>query len=354
MPFEAATRQNLRPINQMDFVAGGRVAQSLPRVGYLARIYLHFSGVNTVTLNAATAALSPKGPWNLWSRLRVQANQGTDIYNVSGHGSYLLDLLSMYRRDPQASPDRAAAYAGSYLYSAGVAAGANNWEFGLCIPIVPNERDMAGILLLQSEMLTTQLVIEYSQMFGLTFDFPVTVTGGATAVMTAATTYPEIEIFTVPANAADQPPLTTLHQTIELIQPIASTGDQVVNLLRANTYMKLIHVVEANGALDTADVGRLQFKYNNSETPYDLTLRHQLQLQRRRYGADLPAGTFVWDFFHQGLPNFGGGRDFVDGSSVAELQSIVTLNAGTTLGGGNNNLRTITEQLVNLGAPQAV
>jgi hypothetical protein len=352
--FETATRQNLRPINQMDYVSAGRVAQSLPRVGYLARLYLHFSGTATVALGGGTATLSTKGPWNTWSRIRVLANQGTDIFNVSGYGAYLLELISMYRRDPQRSPDLAAAYAGAYLFGAAVASGANVWEFGLGIPIVPNERDMAGILLLQSEMLTTQLVLEYATAYGLVSqDFPVVTTGAATVTL-VGTSYPELEIFTVPAAPGDQPPLTTLHQTLELVQPIAATGDQVVNLLRANTYMKLIHVVELNGALDTVDVGRLQFRYNNSETPYDLSLRHQLQLQRRRYGTDLPVGSFVWDFFNQGLTNFGGGRDFVDGSSVAELQSIVSINTGATLGSGNNQLRTISEQLVNLGAPQAV
>ena len=354
MSFETATRQNLRPINQMDYIAGGIQVQSLPRVGYLARIHLHFSGTNTVTVGTGTAALSAKGPWNIWNRIRLQANQGTDIWNVTGYGSFLMDLLSFWRRQPDLSPDRSESYASTYVYSAGVANGANTWEFGLTIPIVPNERDMAGIVLLQSEMLTAQLRLEYNQLYGATFDFPVVTTGNATAALTNATTYPEIEIFTVPADPADQPPLTTLHQTLELQQSVASTGDNVVNLLRANTYMKIIHYLALNGALDTADITRGQFRYNNSEVPYDLTIRHQLQQQRRRYGTDLPVGTWVWDFFNQGLTNFGGGRDFVDGSSVAELQSILTIASGATLGSGNNWINTITEQLVNIGAPQAV
>src|SRR6476646_6715589 len=89
--FGKHSRQNFRPMNGLDFTASGRTSQPIPRVGYLGRIHIHFSGTLTVTLGGGTAALDALGPWNLCNRVRVQANSGQDIYSVSGYGAYLVD-----------------------------------------------------------------------------------------------------------------------------------------------------------------------------------------------------------------------------------------------------------------------
>lgn len=345
MTFNQATRQNIRRVGAADYSAGSTTSVTLPRVGYLARIHLHVTGTLTVTPGTGSATLSEKGIASLLRRVRFQANNGNDIFNVSGYGAHLVDSFSRLDYEPyngKTSPGYQ-----TEIYDVSVDSGANEVEFGITIPVTPNERDVAGLMLLQSEGLVTQVVFEWQYAGGATNDYPVVLTGDATASFTGeAEVY--LETFTVPNLVEDQPPVDTMYQTIETVQPISSIGENSVALLRANTYQRIIHIVELNGSLNTTDVEKRAFRYNRTEIPYELGRKMDLQLTRRRWGRDFPTGTFVWEFYSQGYPNFGGGRDLVDANALAELESLIYIASDATLGSGNNNIRTITQQFVRL------
>ena len=353
MSFEQNTRQNLKPMGAMPFLAGGNQTQTLPRVGYLARLYVHVSLVTTVTVGTGTAAVSTKGPWNYINRVRLRANTVTDIFNTTGYGAFLMHDISNIARTPEASIGRSVAGVSPQVFSNGAANGANAVEFGFTIPVALNDRDNAGMILLQMETITAQLSFDWAQPYGLTNESPVVVTGNATA-STVGNAYAMMELFSIPSQEADLPDLRTVHQVIETSYPVFGVGaDTVVNLMRANLYLRVLHYVTLNGALDTSFMDRMQLRYNNAETPYDLTRSMALQIQRARYGDDLPAGTYVFDMFYQGLPGFGGPRDIIAGGAVAELQSLISINSGATLGSGNNFVNTISQQIVNLNNPSA-
>jgi len=350
MAFQDATRQNIRSIGGMDYSAGGQTSLTLPKVGYLTRLHLHVTGTMTVTPGTGSATLAEKAPWNILRRVRFEANSGISIFNTSGWGAYLQDVCSKYQKEHEDGQVTSAF--GAQVYAAAAASGANAWEFGFAIPIVPNERDIAGIMLLQSEGLLAQLVIEWQTAGGATQDFPVVLTGNATAAFTGRMTV-YLESFTVPAMAADQPPIDTMYQTLETVRPIGGTGAVEFELLNANTYVRIIHSVEIADVLNTDAVDSLQFRYNVTETPYDIERKMKLQLQRHQYGRDLPKGVFTWEFFDQGYVNYGGGRDLVDATALAELDSIVNIASGTSLGSGTSRIRTVTQQFVRLGGAGA-
>jgi hypothetical protein len=56
--------------------------------------------------------------------------------------------------------------------------------------------------------------------------------------------------------------------------------------------------------------------------------------------------------FDQGYPNFGGERDLIQASGLAEFESVLQIGSGVTLGSNNNLVRTIQQQLVKVAPPQ--
>lgn len=349
MGFLESTRQNIRQGGTLTYAAGGITPLPIPRVGYLARIFIRVNGTMTVTPGTGTAVLSDLGPWNLIRRLRYEAGSGTQIWNTSGWGAYLMALHSRLGYQPE-SGLIGASFA-SEVYSCPVASGANAWNLGFAVALTPNERDLMGLILLQAEQTVTTLTIEWQTAGGPDHTFPVVLTGNATASF-AGTATVWLETFTVPAAIEDQAPIDRVHQVTEWTQAITTVGDQVLKLLEQNIYMRVIHSVEVNGALNTDAVDRLVLRYNITDVPYDISRDFYLYYKRREWIKDFPKGVFVWDFFDQGYPNFGGDRDLVMANGLAELESILTVGTnGGALGSGNNLIRVIQEQLVPIALP---
>lgn len=352
MSFVTETRQNIRSAGRRDYVGGSRSDLPLPRVGYLRAIHIHITGNMQVTPGTGTATLSEKAPWNLINRLRYQIGSATEVVNTSGWGAYLVELHKRLSYRPETGSRAnlpATAFAGQ-VYAASATAGANAWEFGLTIPIVPNERDEVGLILLQAEGTVTQLLMEWQNAGGPTAEFPIVTTGNATAAFTGyADVY--LETFTVPASVNDQPLLNRIHQITERTDNIFSTGTISVKLLNENVYLRLIHSVEINGALNTDAVVSRKFRYNVTDTPYELGRKMDLQLARGSWAKDFPKGVYHWDFFDQGYPNFGSDRDLVQAAGLAEVESMFEIDPTTTLGSGNNVIRTVQQQLVNVNVP---
>lgn len=352
-PFGQNTRQNMRDMNTLAYGAGTTITGAFPRVGYLARVYYRFTGTITVTLGGGTATLDAAGPYNLIDRIRVLANSGQDIYSTTGYGNYLLNVASIGQ---QGYNPRDAGFITSYAHSAnvfaaGVAGGANAWQFGGVIPIALNEQSEMGLILLQNEMAQTTLSMQFNQnVYSLSTSVaPIVVTGAATATATG-TIYPMLETFSVPADPNARPDISWLHQILEFQQPIPSTGENTINLIRDNVYVDILHDVILNGVRNTNSIDRLRLVINQSDTPYDFQRNAALQLYRFQYHQDLPAGAFKFPLFYQGNPSFGDERDLVNGRATSELQSILTVATGTTLG-SNANVNTITRQLIKLQAP---
>lgn len=351
MAFIDATRQSIRKVGTLTYASGGRAVLQMPRTGLLSRLYLHFSGTLTTVDGTGSLTLSGKGPWNLFNRVRFVANQGTSIFDTDGFAAHLLDVTSAGKMYEPDDSNRSVAVSAD-IYRAGVTADTTNaWDFNLCINLTPNDRDMMGLVLLQTDQMAAELQIEFNAAGGATFDYPVVLTNDATATLTGTVTV-YAETFSLPATAADQPDITTLYQQLQRTDPVSAVGENRVNLLRANIYKGITHVVELNGALNSDSVERLRLQYNNADTPYDFNKQVIQAIQRRRYGRDLPAGVFKHDFYYQGVPGYGGARDLLSAAAVAELSSLVDIASGATLGSGNNKIHTITEQFVKLAQPQ--
>lgn len=347
-PFGKNTRQNHRNMDAFTYAVAGRESKSIPRTGYLARIHNHLAGTITVTLGGGTAALDTLGPWNTLNRVRLQANSGTDVFNTSGYGAYLANIGfgSGKNNQPDGSGLQADLAISAEIYAAPVATGA--WEWGFTVPVAVNDMSELGLIMLQNEVTSVSQALEYaSVMYSLTgAQAPLLVTGAAVATL-AATITPMLETFMVPVDPADRPDISWIHQILEVTQPITAVGDMTINLVRENLYLGILSYMIINNARNGTNLDRLRLVLNSSDTPYDYYKKNLLQLQRYRYGRDLPIGSYFIDLFHQGIAGMGDERDILNGKATSELQLMPTIASGATLG-TNSRWNTITRQLVKL------
>lgn len=347
MAFIDATRQNMRPLDGvLNYSAGGRSTERLPRTGLLARMYIHVQGTMSIEEGTGSVALHERAPWNIIDSLSFKANQGMDIFRMSGFDAHILDITRAGKAyDPSVAADK--------VFSAGVQDGDNDWDFTICVNVTPNERDLLGLILLQTDQMSAELEINWSQAGSVNGNTPVRLVGDATASFAGKASV-LLETFIVPADPANRPDLTVVYQQLKRTDAIDHVGEIRLDMLRANLYSSITHIVTINGALaDPSDINSFKLRYNNDNTPYSIPTADQLMLQRRRYGRDLPKGVYVHDLFYQGVPGFGGQRDLINAGAVAEFASLIDVNSNATLGSGNNRIETITQQFVQLAGGQS-
>lgn len=355
MPFNRATRQNFLQAPVLTYAAGQTVFSRLPPVGLLKRIVLLFAGTMTITLGGGTAVLGAEAPFSLISRLRLTANGNTALFDTGGYGALLASLFSAYgfsgfggrpRIPDGTAPGPEADAISDIVYLAEVDAGANDWRFGLEIPLglADDWREPIGLILAAAPDTVLQLEVTWGATVystGASRNIPVLTTGAATAALTNATLTPFVEFFTIPALQADYPDLRRLHTWQEIgPQTIAAAGPQQVVMPRGNTLQRIVHNVWTNSAADGTNVTNLELIFNQNEVPINVSRQMLAYMQRERYVRDLPDGVYVHDLWNTGTP-----RDAVNTLNLNEVTSQVTIGSGATIA-GTSDIRTLIEQTI--------
>jgi hypothetical protein len=243
--------------------------------------------------------------------MRIQANSGIDIFNVSGAGyAYLLrNSLESEYIDP----------VGQNTGTTAVTAAAFNLD--AVIPIALNMRDPTGLIMLQNEQTIVNLFIDWLS--------DTSVASGATVTLTTGDLF--LEIFTVPPDPKDWPPLNVIHQVLEDQQAIAAAGDFPYYWPRGNTYVGVYHGAGI-GSAGSDTFSRFAVRVNQSDylqnTPVDfLDMEYRLQKGRAR-----PAGSVFVDLLAtSGLGCYGLARDMFNSALVTDLASVITATGAVTL-----------------------
>jgi hypothetical protein len=315
MPFDTSTRQKFIKLpTQTKPTGGGTTSIDLPRSGLLNRIYVQVS----VTVSGTVTTANASGIPTVLRRIRLSLNNGIDIFNVSGLGyQYLVrEQIDNYAdASPQAS--RAVVTAATF-----------NLDF--IIPIMMNNRDPIGLIMLQNEQTLATLVLDWEA------DSNVILTGGGTYTATAV---PVLAVFEVPVRQEDWPPLNVVHSIIEDQQAIPGAGDFTYNWPRGNTYLGVYHLITPVATVYTqARLRTQQSIFLEDIAPADM---RAIFNNTTNQGRDmLLAGTALtgagnrifWDLMGtDGLGSYGTVRDVINSAALTDLASIITASASGTL-----------------------
>ena len=305
--FIANTRRKIIPLpTQTKPVGGGTTSINLPKTGLLASIFLAIRGTVSGTLTVPNAL----GFASIINRVRLTLNSGIDIYNVSGAGfHYLLrNAIGPEYIDPVGQSNALSA----------VSAAAFNLD--MIIPIAINERDPLGLLMLQNEQTLVTLNIDWTA--------DGTVATGATVAVTAI---PYVELFTVPVDPQDYPPLNIVHQILEDQQAVSGAGDYAYNWPRGNTYLQVLHGFGI-GAAGADNFSKFAVRVNQSDYLQNTDIPFLDLEYRRLRGRARPAGGIFVDMLGtSGLGNFGLTRDVFNSALVTDLASVITATGAGTL-----------------------
>lgn len=350
--FNRGTRQSLQTLPVITGTVGQPNRGDLPQSGFLAGLWLLFSGTTTTAAASSTTAenyIQP--PVGIARRIRVYNNQGVELWNTSGWGAYLYNATLRTGFDQLVEH---ADYLGGFVspftryFAAATSLGASaseNWRFALYLPIAWGPGLQAGLQLLQDPAIRYQIEITW----GDTTDLYSATTG--TVTLSNLQCLPVIEQYAVPAQAIDLPRLSYTKTVLEDLTPVTQgTGDFTYRFTTGNIATRIIQEFTNTAAGDrtpipAANITQTQVRYSQTQVPYLQNSDIQLFRQRFLYDRDLPVGTYVQEFAMgpMGLPELVGTRDVLNTARLTDLDIITTLAGVTPV---SAQCRTIREQLV--------
>jgi hypothetical protein len=285
--------------------------------------------------NTGTPGVAPLGPWNLVRRLAFRINLGTAVlYSTSGWTNYVLQrILRQNSFDLATSPD-------ADLYAFSTSSGDQSLVLTYLLPIAANFGNdfSVGLVNLQAPEVQATLDLEFGQLVGDCYE------SGATSVYKSGT-QPVAEVgylyYEVPdPNRVLYPPIT-FHRILEDSIPVQATGDVIWQLPREGLIMRLGYTVLDNTPARSNAPTQFVVRANRTDEIYRVARWQMKQLQRLRYGSHLPTGVFVhdwWAAMAEGSPGWGDNRDAVNSEAIANLESIVTLPSGFSVGSNSQLL----------------
>lgn len=364
--FNRGTRESIVTQPAVTFSQSQTTRIDLPQTGFLADIFGIVSGTTTTGAASSTTINSYiPTPVGILNAIKVKNNQGVEVWNTSGWGMVLKNMVSKYNYDPLTEA------AGQFNYANGFgtaqdpftryrntdaslgASASQNWRFPVWLDIAWGPALQAGLQLLQDPAIKYQLECNW----GSATDLYSATTG--TVTLSNVQLLPTAHLFHVPERAIDLPKLSFTKTVIEDQQSLtAGTGDNTYKFVTGNMAESIIlelvnkpagvltplFPTGASASASVNPVTRLKVRYSQTQIPYDCDADSWLARQRRQYGRDLPGGVYCIQLGQpQGLPELVGVRDIINTARLTDLDIIATLSGATLT---NAFFRGIRSQLV--------
>jgi len=354
--FADAARQRSQTVATVPFATNQRTSVEMPRVGFVSAVHLCLKG--SLTRNVGdTGAFSPR-LWNILQRVGFSLNLGANsVVDMSGYGLYTQNNTLQYTYGPDLGGSIASLATGMANGSFNMAPGvfradatvpaaptATPFVLSWWIPIAQNMGPNAtvGLINLQAQEVRATVDILFGSVADL---FPAgSVLTGTSIAANLTISYVFFEVPN-PQNVL-WPPLLS-HRLLEEKMPFGNTGDLVYTIPPQGTLQRWCHNVVINGAPAQSgsaaggDVTQLIVRVNKTDDFYRQTPEFAAELSRQRLGHSLPEGCFLHDMLNSSsLVDAGTYRDTINSEAIATLESILTVNAASVLGVGNNFVET--------------
>ena len=324
--FAQATRQNWQTLPQEAAHQGATTLQfTLPKARLLSKIWLDVEATVSIKHSSGTApAVDFFTPYKLIRRCSLDLNNGFQPFLIGGKELAIYNGMkqnSGYVYGYQNHYTGAAAIPYGYnthkALTASSSGAANTIKFTMELPVTLNDRDLIGLILLQSAETNVTLSVDIANGNDLLDNAT-----GYTVDIQTVKVKPTVETFSVPAVQEAFPDLSVLKLVNSRQDAFLGSGQNIVKLATGTIYRKLaFYITDADGKPfeDEDFTGNLELVFNQADVNYSIrpeTLRH---INESRLGAPMPKGVYVFDFSDNGVPNYGGTRDLIDSTYLTEF-----------------------------------
>lgn len=313
--FAQTTRKHWQMLPGINANPLGRHTFDLPKARLLSGIRLlvtaNLKASHNTSTNYTPAAFAP---FTLLRRVGVGINNGFNPFYITGRNLYFYNLLSVGADviERQTS-GRYRTVQGTTASSSGTD---NAIRFMVDLPIALNERDPIGLILLQNQETTVTVSVDIGDESDLHDG-----SAGYSYELSNIVITPFVETFSIPGVQEAFPDLSVLKLVQDHTETVPGPGQFRVALPVGLTYRKLIVYIEDNsgGEADGDIPGDLELVFNQADTPVRINPHVLAGINQSWYGFPLPQGLFVFDWTYQGLPNYGGSRDYIDTERLTEF-----------------------------------
>lgn len=347
----AVTRLRRQADKSINYQVGVNTPITLEHVGLLKRLRLINSLSVTLAEGTGSIARDVQGPWNLFSNLLIRVSGLDLLYQVSGWGLYLINLVNYAT---SAAPDSVGPTVTNNanqadLFNFPVSGAAQPLVFALDLPFTTpmlGFEDL-GLWLIQNETVNMEVVPTYAALGGANRLLqPYVLTGNATATVVSGSSAVWREFYGVPQRAEDMPPLGYVHQWEEQYDAVTGSQQDIFHQRGGILETLLYQIVDAanttSGLADgiaSTDVASIEFKYDANDTPFDESPAQIEQRQRELYGKDLPLGVYSHDFFRETKTL----QDTYNTENYINIKTRFRFNKSLTAG---SYIRTVRERLL--------
>ncbi len=266
-----------------------------------------------ITIGTAAATLSPRGPYNLISRVRLTDYDGTDRVNWSGFQLFVINCVRA--RIPYGYNNADVAVAGGIITnpSAPTAVGNGTIQFLLDVPVAYDpESDLRGMILAQTAVGDLYLSIDWAANLYTNGNIDAVYDGAATTtVVLNGVTGPSVQVwqeYLLPQQVGGKLPLPTIDlQTVyELAGNLRYSSNIAQNQATQLNYPNVRSVIGGyfnylNGqAMNANDLTELDLVANGNNYLRQDSLYSQQIRQRNYLTGDIAPGTY-W-YLHRSKP----------------------------------------------------
>ena len=319
--FAQATRQNIQGMAKKKITQGATtVSFEIPKARLLSKIWLEIDYKFTLTASTSdtieTNKLTPYAPIR---RISLDLNNGWSPYVLDGK-SYAV-LAGMRQQShvvfPQEQNEDGFCHCAEYL-SAGASGVSNTMRTTIELPLCLNDRDPIGIILAQSPETLIEVKVDFEPESNM-----IPLPEGVTLTVDEITVQPIVETFSIPAVQEAFPDISVVKLCTSRTEMFAGNGQNLIDLVTGTIYRKIAFIIEdldGNPFSDDDITSNIDLIFNTADVNYSVPpklIRHKNELQ---FGERQPDGVYIFDFSDNGIPNYGGTRDYIDSTKLTMFQ----------------------------------
>ena len=315
--FNALTRTNehmlpkqtaTQPLTTLDF--------TYPKNRLLSKTHVYVSGRLKVTGASGTVTLGKTDIYKILARVSIDLNNGFVPYAATGEDIALLNTINMRGDRVFRAADSSSLCMAPNSVTA-TTAGANlDFAFMLDLSNTLNDRDIAGLVLLQNNETQVNLKVDIANPQILTN------TSGVTITIDHIDVQPCLQTFTIPAVQAAFPDISVIKLVSARTESFVGAGQNIIRLNIGTIYRKLILRIydeDGNPVNDSYINSNIELTFNQADTPYSITPQMLRLKNVSELGYELPKGVYVFDFSYNGFSNYSSTRDYIDTERLQEF-----------------------------------